>query len=187
MSKATWLSAAVLLSLPAFAGTPLNMQPGLYEMKTVKIIQDGVDQTSQMSDAMAKMQEKLAAMPPEQRAQVEAMMQQHGMKMDAGNNSFQMCMTQAQIDKHSLPVSKDNHCEPTYTQSGSTFTFTYNCPLGNGTSSGKGTATRSGDSISIVSDGTITGSGGTHVTHTELQMNYLGSSCGAVKPIGAAQ
>jgi len=61
MFKAAWLSAAVLLSLPAFAENPLGMQPGLYELKTVKIVTDGVDHSAQMSDAMAKMQAQMPA------------------------------------------------------------------------------------------------------------------------------
>lgn len=187
MSKAMWLGAAVLLSLPAFAENPLNMQPGLYELKTVKLVQDGVDHSAQMSDAMAKMQAQMASMPPDRRAQMEAMMQQHGMNMNAGNGTMQMCMSQEQLSKNFVPGKQGTKCDPSYTKTGSSFTFSYSCPLAGGTSSGKGSATRSGDTLNIVVDDTTTGASGTHTNHSELQMRYLGSDCGTIKPASAAQ
>jgi hypothetical protein len=187
MFKAAWLSAAVLLSLPAFAENPLGMQPGLYELKTVKIVTDGVDHSAQMSDAMAKMQAQMASMPPDKRAQMEAMMQQHGVNMNAGNGTMQVCMTAEQLKNNQLPVNQNGKCDPSYTQSGSTFTFKYSCPLSGGTSTGAGTVTRSADTITIVSDSTTSNAAGTHTNHAEMQMHYLGANCGAVKPTGAAQ
>jgi len=183
MSKSIWLSAAVLLSVPAFAENPLNMQPGLYELKTVKVIADGVDRSGQI----AKMQAQMASLPPEQRAQMEAMMQQHGVNVNAGSGTVQMCLSGEQLKKNFVPGNQNGKCDPAYTQTGSTFTFTYSCQLNGGTSNGKGTATRSGDTINFTVDDTTTGPGGTHSNHSELRMSYLGSNCGASKPVGAAQ
>jgi hypothetical protein len=183
MSKATLLGAAVLLSLPAFAENPLNMQPGLYELKTVKVITDGVDHASQI----AKMQAQMASMPPEQRAQMEAMMQQHGVNVNSGTGTIQMCFSGEQLKKNFVPGNQNGKCDPAYTQNGSSFSFTYNCQRSGGTSSGKGTATRSGDTISFTVDDTTTGANGTHSNHSEMQMTYLGTNCGAIKPAGSAQ
>ena len=184
MSKAVWLSAAVLLSLPAFAENPLGMQAGLYELKTVKLVQDGVDHSAQMSDTMAKMQAQMASMPPDQRAKMEAMMQQHGVSMGSsgGAMTIQICRTAEQAKNHSIPVGQNGQCQSSYSQSGGSFSFTYSCPTKEGTTSGKGSVTRSGDVLTIVSDGTTTGANGSHTMQSEMQMRYLGADCGAVKP-----
>jgi hypothetical protein len=187
MSKAVWLSAAVLLSLPAFAENPLGMQAGLYELKTVKLVQDGVDHSAQMSDTMAKMQAQMASMPPDQRAKMEAMMQQHGVNLNAGSGTVQMCLSGEQLKKNFVPGQQNGKCDPAYTQTGSTFAFSYHCQLNGGTSTGKGTATRSGDTISFAVDDTTTGAAGTHSNHSELQMHYLGADCGSIKPADSSK
>jgi hypothetical protein len=185
MSKAAVLCLAALISVPAFAQNDLNMQAGLWEFKPIKAVTDGVDNSAQMSEQSARMQAAMASMTPDQRAKMEAMMQQHGVNMNAsgGGVSFQICRTAEQAQKHWIPVNQNGHCQSSYTQSGSSLTFSYSCPFNGGTESGKGTATRSGDTISIVSDGTSTGPDGTHARHGEIQMRYLGADCGAVKPM----
>lgn len=185
MSKAALLCLGSLLAVPAFAQTDLNMQAGLWELKPIKTVTDGVDNSAQMSDQAAKMQAAMASMTPDQRAKMEAMMQQHGVNMSAsgGAITMQFCRTPEQAQKHSIPVGQNGRCQSNVTTSGSTVTFSYNCPLNGGTESGKGTATRSGDTVTIVSDGTSSGAGGTHTTHGEIQMRYLGADCGAVKPM----
>jgi hypothetical protein len=183
MSKAAWLSVAVLICAPAFAQDALNMKAGLWELKTLKTVIDGQDNSARM----AQMEAAMASMPADKRAQMEAMMQQHGVSMSADGSgmTIKICRTAEQVKNHSIPVGQNGQCQPTYSQSGTTFSFSYNCPLKNGTTSGKGTATRSGDTISVVTDGTTTGAGGTHTMHSELQMQYLGADCGSIKPAGA--
>jgi hypothetical protein len=189
MSKAALLCLTVLIAVPAFALDPINMEAGLWELKPIKSVVDGEDKAGQMSDQSAKMQAAMAKMSPEQRAQMEAMMQQHGVNMNAsgGGITIQFCRTAEQAQKHSLPVGQNGRCQSSYTQSGSGLTFSYSCPLNGGTDSGKGSATRTGDTITIVSDGTSSGAGGTHTTHGEVQMRYLGADCGAVKPMNESK
>jgi hypothetical protein len=183
MYKAALLCLACSIAVPAFADL-LNMQAGLWEMKAVKTVIDGKDQSAQISDAQAKMQAAMASMTPEQRAKMEAMMQQYGGGASQGASAAagQICLSPEMAKRSELPMSKDGKCQPTYTQSGNTATFTYSCQTGTVTSSGKGSASRSGDLVSIISDGTTTTASGTHTMHAEMQMRYLGADCGAVKP-----
>jgi hypothetical protein len=188
MSKAACLSLAVLLSVPVFAQDALNMQAGLWELKSTKMVMDGVDHSAQMSQASAQMQAAMASMPPEQRAKMEAMMQQHGVSMGSsgGAMTIQICRSAEQAKNHSIPVGQNGQCQSSYSQSGGGFSFTYSCPTKEGTASGKGTVTRSGDVLTIVSDGTTTGASGSHTMQSEMQMRYLGADCGAVKPAAAS-
>jgi len=186
MSRAAWLCVAVAFAAPAFADSLLGLKPGLWEVKPVKTVIDGVDNSAQISQAMANMQAQMASMPPEQRAKMEAMMQQHGVTMNQSGVIGQVCMTQDMVNRKSVPVGKDGKCEPSYTQGGATTSFTYNCQNNGVTSSGKGSITHTGDLLSIVSDGTNTAASGTHTTHFEMQMRYLGADCGNIKPAGSA-
>lgn len=183
MSKAAWLALALVIAAPAFADV-LNMQAGLWEMKPLKTVTDGVDNSAKMSDASSKMQAAMANMTPEQRANMEAMMKQHGVNISpgAGGITVQICVSPEMAKRNGFPVGKDGKCQPTVVQGGSVMSFTYSCQNSGETSTGKGTATRSGDVISIESDGTTSGAGGTHTSHVEAQMRYLGADCGAVKP-----
>jgi hypothetical protein len=187
MSRAAWLCAAIAFTAPALADNFLNMQPGLWELKATKTVVDGVDNSAQMSDAAAKMQAAMANMTPERRAQMEAMMQQHGVNLSqsAGGPTLQICMSADMAKRNSFPVGKDGKCQPTWTQSGNTISFTYSCQNNGVSSSGKGTVTHTSDMLSIVSDGTNTSAAGTHTDHTEVQMHYLGADCGAIKPAGS--
>lgn len=184
MSKAMWLCLGLTITAPALADM-LNMQPGLWEMKAVKTVIDGTDNTAQISDAGAKMQAAMANMSADQRAKMEAMMQQHGMAINpAGGGTIQMCMTADMVKHNALPVGKDGKCQPTWSQGINSTSFSYSCQNSGVTSSGKGSVTRSGDLLNVVSDGTTTSAAGTHTTHTEVQMRYLGADCGALKPTG---
>lgn len=183
MSKAAWLCVAVAFSAPTFADNLLNLQAGLWEVKPLKTIVDGVDNSAQMSQAMASMQAQMANMPPDKRAQMEAMMQQHGVTINQSGVTGQVCLSQDMVKRNAFPVSKDGKCQPAWMQGGSATSFSYSCQSGGLTSSGKGSVTRSGDLLTVVTDGTTASSaGGTHTMHGEIQMRYLGADCGAIKP-----
>ncbi|MGA3157109.1 MAG: DUF3617 domain-containing protein [Steroidobacteraceae bacterium] len=187
MSKTAWLCVALASSALAFADNPLNLQVGLWEVKPLKTVIDGVDNSAKMAQAMASMQAQMANMPPDQRAKMEAMMQQHGVTINQNGLTGQVCLNQDMVKRNAFPVGKDSNCQPTWTQAGNTTNFAYSCSNNGVTRSGKGTAQRSGNSVSIVTDGTTTSAGGNHTEHMELQMNYLGADCGAIKPVGSSQ
>ena len=72
------LSLLTCLLLGSAAVQAQTTAPGLWEM------QNKVGGNPEMDKAMADMQKQLAAMPPAQRKQMEAMMGQSGMGIGAG-------------------------------------------------------------------------------------------------------
>lgn len=130
-----WLMAAPALS----QSVKIDMTPGLWESK-VQYTGDSAKQlqqitSSQMDQALAEMKKQFANMPPEQRKQMEALMEQSGLKVDEQgvsfkNNQIQMsgegvtvknCITQAQIDRGELANDgNDNRegCDSSLTQIG---------------------------------------------------------------------
>jgi hypothetical protein len=176
-------SLIMLGALQAFAQV-LTLKPGLWEIRMVKQIRDGKDMTAQITGAMTQMQERLAKMPPEQRAKMEAMMGQSGAPSMGSNGSVKMCVTpeQARQDK---PLIDREGCRPaTVNRSGNHSTFEYSCTTGAITTSGKGESTTTGDVISTVTDSTTQrATGDSHVLHTETEMKFLGPDCGDVKPM----
>jgi hypothetical protein len=94
-------ACASLMALPAAAQT---MKPGLWELSSKVSSPDG-----QMQNMMAEMQKRLAAMPPEQRQQVQKMMEQNGVQMQAGAGGAmitRMCMTREMIARREFPIQK---------------------------------------------------------------------------------
>ena len=90
-------SCCLLLGLAASGAAHAQTRPvpGLWEHSTE--INTG---SSEMGAAMAKMQEQLAAMPPEQRKQMAAAMGRQGMGMGMGMSAapgqgmiFKVCLT----------------------------------------------------------------------------------------------
>jgi hypothetical protein len=153
---------------------------GLWETKIVKNVVDGKDMAAQMSDAQAKLQAKLASLPPDQRAMVEAHMKGAGMN----GNSIRVCISPAMAAKHQIAGDPQGHCPPASVDvSGNTFSFAVNCSYNGHTTVGKGQAVMNGDSIAVHVDMTETDSKGTHTIVADTQMNYLGADCQGIKPL----
>jgi hypothetical protein len=68
---------AALVALAAHADG-IGLKPGLWEVRVVKQVVDGRDLSAQMAGVNDRMRQAVASMPPEQRAQREAMMRQRG-------------------------------------------------------------------------------------------------------------
>ncbi len=182
MRKAMLGCLIMLTALGVFA-QGIGLKPGLWESHIVKQIRDGKDVTAQVTGSMAQMQDKLASMPPEQRAKIEAMMKQNGAPTMGGNGAYKMCVTPEMARQNKPPIDREG-CQPTTVQrSGNHSSFDFNCTRGDLTTSGKGEATTTGDTISTVIDTNIQmGNGTPHVMHTEAEMKFLGADCGDVKP-----
>ena len=126
----TVLATALLAAcLPAAAQ---SLKPGLWE------ISNKMGGNPQMDQAMAEMQKQMAAMPPEQRKQMEAMMAQRGMSMPAGGGkgmTIQSCMTKEMVERNDVPMQEG--CRMTSQQrSGNTMKMAFACT--NPPSSGEG-------------------------------------------------
>lgn len=92
------LGIALTIYASTVSAEKLNMAPGLWEHTyTVKT------QSGELEEAMAQMQQQLAALPPEQRKMVEQMMAAQGLGLGETANTVKMCITQGEIDQGVLP------------------------------------------------------------------------------------
>ena len=159
-------------------------KPGLWEMRIVKNVVDGQDHSAQMAEMGDKMQAAMAKLSPQQRAQMSAMMGHSGMSMGS-QGAMQMCIT-AEMAKRDVPVvDKDHACKPANVQrSGNHTTYEFSCTTKGVTTTGKGEATANGDTVSMRSDLTTKSATETHHIQTEMEMRFVQSDCGKVKPIG---
>jgi hypothetical protein len=163
-----------------------GQKPGLWEMKINKTVVDGHDQSAQLAGLSAKMQEQMARLTPEQRAQMGAMMQQYGAPQISDSGAIRLCVT-PEMAKRDVPVvDKDGACETAnVSRSGNRMTYEVQCTKEGHKVSGTGEMIRNGDQLSVNSDTTVVERGQTHQIHTEMEMKFISSDCGNVKPLGA--
>lgn len=182
MRKSMLTGFAVLAAVQAMADG-LGVRPGLWETHVLKHVVDGRDTTAQIAGAAVKMQQMMAGMPAEQRAQMESMMKDH-FPPGAAPGSIRMCITPEQA-KQGNPFAGREGCEKaTVNRSGNRSTFEFSCTRSGSTTSGKGEATIGSDSVSSVVDTTIKQANGeSHVMHSESEMKFISADCGDVKPI----
>lgn len=183
MRKSIIIGAALCAAGQVLAAG-LGLKPGLWETRITKQVVDGQDHTAQMAAMATKMEAAMANMPAEQRAQMQAMMKQHGAAM-GGNGTFKMCITAEQASRDRPVLDRDGRCQPAdITRDGNRTVFTINCAADGTVTTGKGEATASGDTITSLVDITTKKVGGeTHVMHNESEMKFLGADCGDVKPL----
>ena len=178
-----------ILALAAFAGmasADAGIKPGLWEMRIAKNVVDGQDQSAHMAGMTAKMNEQMARLSPEQRAQMSAMMGQRGMGMPmGGGGAIQMCIT-PEMAKRDVPVAdKEDSCQPiNVRRNGNHMTYEVNCVSHGTKTTGTGESTVNGDSVMTRSDTKVVDHGETHRIQSESEMRYVKSDCGDVKPMG---
>jgi hypothetical protein len=180
-------STAAVATLAAFAGIalpqpasadPLHMTPGLWEQTVTTKSQSG-----QMEAKMAEAQARLDALPPDQRAMVQAQMQAHGVQMAPGGkgSTVRVCVSKEMSERDGPP--KDGRCEQQQVErNGATTHFKLVCP-GNPPSTGEGTFTMTSATsyTGTMSFNTIV-QGKPERMDSTMTGRYLGSDCGDVKP-----
>jgi hypothetical protein len=174
--------AALLLAAAALATSAQaqKLTPGLWEnTSTVKM--QSADGRS--ADAMAGMQQKLAAMPPEQRKMVEEMMAKQGVGMGAKPNTVRVCISPEQASRSDMPPD-DGRCKrDVLDRKGSTVRIRFTCE-GPPASTGEGSYTMVSDKA-YTSAMTVTTSGGPHGGGT-MEMTgsgrWVSADCGGLKP-----
>ena len=117
---------ALLAAAPAQAQ---KLAPGLWEHSMTMKSSD-----PRLAEGMARMQKELAAMPPEQRKQMEAMMAAQGMNMGmqagAGGPAVvpKVCLTPEQAARDQMPPPAEGDCKQTSMQrSGNTLRMKFAC------------------------------------------------------------
>ena len=167
-------TCAAALLLLASAAQAQTMKPGLWEVRGKG--------PPEMAEAMSKMRERMANMPPAQRKQMEEMMAKQGAGMSGAPGdgfSVKTCVTKEMASRMQLPVQQQGNCTTTTnkTSAGMKMKFTCTDPQ----SSGEGDFTFSGDTAYTMKL-KINPSGEDKSRTFDATGKWLGSDCGAVKP-----
>lgn len=151
-----------------------QIKPGLWE------------NTSQMGGAMgapmAQMQQQMASMPPAQRKQMEAMLAQQGIRMDAQGVTSKVCITKEMAERAELPSQSEGDCKSTLApRTGNTMKFSFVCTKPPSTGEGVYTfasAEAYTSDMKIIS----TAQGQPQTSTIKGSARWLSTDCGAVKP-----
>ena len=179
MLKTAPLFAALLVGAPAVGAQ--SIKPGLWEM------QHKMGGHPQMDQAMAQMQQQMAAMSPAQRKQMEAMLGQQGVTMPApgagGGMALKVCITPEMAARNDMPKQTEGDCTTTVTsRSGNTMKMKFVCTQP--PSSGEGTYTFSGDTAyTMQMRMTSQHQGKPQNVTMDGQGKWLSADCGTVKPM----
>jgi hypothetical protein len=171
------LLACACAALPADAQT---LKPGLWSLSNTMTSSD-----PQISQAMSAMQQHMANMSPEQRQQMQKMMQQHGVQVDVGAGGAlqtKLCMTREMAERKEFPVQQGD-CRQTYTQQSATrghIAFTCTKPK----VSGEGDLVADNDTsyrarMKIRSDE----QGRNQTVDMDVTGKWLSADCGNIRPI----
>ncbi len=168
--------AALLLANAAHGQT---LKPGLWETRS------SMQGSAEMNKAMDDMQKQLAAMPPEQRKQMQDMMAKQGMNLGSagpGGMSVQLCMTKDMVERNEIPA-QDGQCKTTTSQrSGNTMKMSFTCTTP--PSSGEGEVRFISPEAYTTRMVITTAQNGKRETMTMTgDSKWLSAQCGAVKPI----
>jgi len=164
---------------------PLDVKVGLWET-TVTSETSGMANNPGMPQIPA---DKLAQLPPEQRARIEGMLKTRGMG-GAQTTTHKMCLTKEALNRP-LNFSQDNSCTQKLVSSSSSKEEVHvECTRDTGKSSGDMTIERV-DSEHVKGGGTITGAmkmpnGNTQPLNMKVSWTakWIASDCGDVKPMG---
>ena len=181
MSRLARIVALALLAAGALvAQAQTHPAPGLWEEQvTVK------SDDAQMEAAMARMKERLAAMPPDQRRIVEAQMAARGVGMGGGAHSVRVCISKEQADRGFVPDRNDDgKCtRQELSRSGNEIDFAYSCNEGETQVTGRGSAVF-GDSksFSVTTESDIRNPRRPMHMSSRIVGRFVSSDCGDVKP-----
>lgn len=177
------LAAGLLLGLGWWAASSASaqtLQPGLWE-----ITQKMQSSSGQMEQQMAEMNRQLAAMPPEQRKMMEAMMAQNGVGMAGGAGgamAIRMCFTKEMVERNELPA-QEGDCKTTVSpRTGNTMKMRFVCTKPPSNGEGEMTFVSAQAYTSRMTVNT-TANGKSEKVTMNSSGKWLSANCGSVKPI----
>lgn len=151
------------------------IKPGLWQIRSERDIN---------GQKAPDMSERLKNMPPERRAQVEAMMKQHG--VDASGNIAKVCQTREMLDSKNF-VNPVPDCKTTYsTRTNSLWKSHTSCPQMHLESDGEITFSNSENYVTKITSVTQS-EGTTSTSHMTMTGKWLSADCGDVKPLSETQ
>jgi hypothetical protein len=150
-----------------------HIKPGLWE-NTITMKSD--------NPAMEQMKARMAAMSPEQRAQMEKLIP--GMAPGGAPNSIRVCITKEQAARDITPDNNGRCSRTNVVRSGDTTQFDFACKSARSDVSGHGSFTRISDNAYTATStaAMVTKSTTTHMT-SDITSKFISSDCGDVKPI----
>jgi hypothetical protein len=172
--------ATLLLLACALPASAQTIKPGLWDLSSQFSSPDPTLQA-----AMNSMQSRLANLPPDQRAQLEATLRQNGVQLDAGSGGAlrtKVCMTPEMAARKEFPVQQGD-CTQKYTQqSGGKGLVSFSCTKPRVSGSGE---------ITMVSDTSYRAhlrvnsqEHGNQTVDTNVAGTWVGADCGSLKPLG---
>ncbi len=173
------LIVGLLLAAGMLSATAQDFKPGLWEIRQKPQLDP------QRQAQMELMQKQMAALPPEQRKQLESMMSQNGVSMNiqGGELTLKSCITKEQADRAAIPKT-DGKCEHDSKRTGDKMLVNFRCT--NPASEGTNEITFLGpDHYTTRSEIRSQRDGKTEVLRSTGEARYLGSDCGNLTPKGA--
>lgn len=166
-----------LATLAALQASAQAIKPGLWELTNK--VKTGNAQTDQ---AMSMALKQLANLPPEQRAQMEAMMKQNGVSMPkAGGDGgivLTTCVTPEMAAKKELPMNQKGKCTSKSDPVAGGMNISFSCT--EPASSGTGTLRFNGDSSYVMNMNVSSEAGGKpQNVQVESTGRWLSASCPA--------
>ena len=135
-----------------------------------------------MDKAMAEMQKEMAAMPPEQRKQMEQMMSGRGVSIGPKGTTVKVCISKEQAARPAEPKLADNCTQQVDKRSGNTIKFKFECTKPE-PSSGEGEMTFQSDkAYTGRSNMTAQVKGKPEKMSMEMSGKWLSADCGDIKP-----
>ena len=180
MNKALSVCFALAALCAASGASAQNLKPGLWE------VQHKVKGSPEMERQLEEARQQMAAMPPEQRKQMEAMMASRGVRMGAGGQAVRMCLTREMVERNEIPAQQGD-CKMTNQQrTGSTLKVNFTCT--NPPSSGESQMTiNSPESYAMKTTATSSIDGRVEKISVEGTGKWVGADCGSLKPTGAGR
>lgn len=168
----------------ALAGSALAVQaqtiaPGLWDV-TVNVKSAG----GELEAGLARMQQEMARLPPDQRKMMEEMMARQGVAVGAGGvaNSFRHCVSKEQAERGDVPQDADGRCKrDSLERSGSTMRFKFSCA--NPPTTGTGEFKFSSDKAYTMRLLVDSAAGGqTQRMEMNQSAKWVAADCGSLKP-----
>ncbi|QPF73537.1 DUF3617 domain-containing protein [Roseateles sp. DAIF2] len=176
----TLLIALLSPALPAAAQAA--MKPGLWEIR-----QQPQQLDPQRQKQMAEAQQRMAAMPPEQRQAMEQMMASRGISLDmsgggGGGMAVKICISPEQAARNQPPMLDKGKCQHDSQRSGNTINTRFRCtdPAAEGDS--EVTLRANGEGFSSRTRITHQRGGKAETTQVSGDARWLGADCGGLKP-----
>jgi hypothetical protein len=173
----TALSACLALAAACAASgaSAQNLKPGLWE------VQHKMKGNPEMERQLEEARRQMAAMPPEQRKQMEAVLAGQGVQMAVGGQNVRMCLTREMVERNEIPAQQGD-CKVTNQQrTGNSLKVAFSCT--NPPSSGESRMTiNSPESYAMTTTATSSIDGRVEKMSVEGTGRWLGADCGNLRP-----